>query len=34
MNGDRAQFGLAEDPGGFGLQIIDLKTDPLPLFSQ
>lgn len=38
MKGDAVQLGLAEDPVGFGLQIIDLKTDPwlqgsAPLFS-
>lgn len=35
-NRDSVQLGLAEDPVGFGLEIIDLKTDPCglaPLFS-
>lgn len=34
--GDAVQLGLAEDPVGCGLQMIDLKTDPCsraPLFS-
>lgn len=35
-NRDTVQLGLAENPVGFGLHIIDLKTDPCslaPLFS-
>lgn len=31
MSLESVQLGLAEDPVGFGLQIIDLRTDPCSL---